>query len=657
MKTIYSIITLLVFTIFTSAQAQKTTVNYAYTTNGLELRWQPTFEIWYTNLSLGYRVERSSDNGKTYTPITNQPKLNRFIETRKPLSFSDTLLQRMLASTEKLTAVYQEDTGEIVLNNFANYYNYTLLSSKGNLINSGLYLVDKEVTLNNKYIYRIYEKSNNTRIAEITTFTLKPKKEAFAAKAENKMQEVTLKWPATKNAKSYSISRKENEAIKVNLLAIPNPILEEDRVKDLVFIDSVPKLNSTYTYTITHLDELRNEIGSTQVSLTVLDKTPPTGVSSFSVKKGATKKQVELTWENKNIEPDFAGYKVYKSLNPNEKFEQINKTLLPPSLTYFNAALGENEYQAYYQIGVVDKNGNEQKSLPKIIVFDDKDAPNIPKGLQAVVSKSGVVSLTWDANTENDLAGYRVFASRTGKTDFIAINQQASLKTILYDTLALNFKNPKYYYKICALDINGNSSQLSKAVAISLPDTIAPIKPILQKPILKDGILILKWTPELNSNIAAHKLYSKEVNTTENWTKIANVLAAQGDSIKLTYKGESTLFAVQSIDSSGNASPFSNTRLFAVNNADMVLPVEKITTEKEENQTTISWNYPIEKPIRFLVFEVTPNQNDFNLVSNSTERKIVLKNEEDKSVKTFFIIAQNEAGVRSAASKTVTVLL
>jgi len=186
-------------------------------------------------------------------------------------------------------------------------------------------------------------------------------------------------------------------------------------------------------------------------------------------------REVSLSWQKPEKETDFVGFNIYRSTYSDTLFQKTNKVLLPINQTSFTEKVAVEYPWMNYYVTAVDQSGNESRTVAEHIVFIDKTPPAIPKGLSASIDDNGVVQLNWDANEEVDLKGYRVAAARYLDAPFMPISQEYNNELFHQDTLALNFKNKEFYYKISAMDVNYNASPYSIPIKVILPDTIPPL--------------------------------------------------------------------------------------------------------------------------------------------------------------------------------------
>ena len=92
----------------------------------------------------------------------------------------------------------------------------------------------------------------------------------------------------------------------------------------------------------------------------------------------------------------------------------------------------------------------------------DNTAPEKPTGLKASIEET-YIQLTWDENTEEDLAGYNIYRSKISGSEYAKINSEiieVSKYPTFIDTFGL-IKGTTYYYVISAIDNFENESEIS----------------------------------------------------------------------------------------------------------------------------------------------------------------------------------------------------
>ena len=94
----------------------------------------------------------------------------------------------------------------------------------------------------------------------------------------------------------------------------------------------------------------------------------------------------------------------------------------------------------------------------------DTQAPAAPTGLTAGLS-GGSVQLQWRANSESDLAGYRLERGVNSTTSFSALAAPTPPGYTDSSTPAGN----SYSYRVCAVDATGNVSTTSAVVTVAVP--------------------------------------------------------------------------------------------------------------------------------------------------------------------------------------------
>ncbi len=109
-------------------------------------------------------------------------------------------------------------------------------------------------------------------------------------------------------------------------------------------------------------------------------------------------------------------------------------------------------------------------SAPVTVVAHDIYPPAVPQGLQAVFSGPGqqaFIDLTWQPNTEGDLAGYNVFRHEEGGAP-VKINTEL-VKSPAYRDSNVQAGH-KYFYSVSAADLRNNESARSEETSESVPE-------------------------------------------------------------------------------------------------------------------------------------------------------------------------------------------
>ncbi|HBW46607.1 TPA: hypothetical protein DEF17_01580, partial [bacterium] len=225
------------------------------------------------------------------------------------------------------------------------------------------------------------------------------------------------------------------------------------------YTDTQVTNDSTYYYIVRAYDRSSNlSDSSLAVSVTPsgVDTTPPQATTGVRIGRGEF--NLTVSW-NANLEYDLAGYKVYRSITPGAG-HQLIETTAQTSRTYG----GLNPTDTYYfVIRAYDNNSNESDSSAETGAQPlPNTPPSAPLGLSATAGNASC-TLTWNANSEIDSAGYNVFRALSQSGPFAKINGSTVALTSYADTSLNN--DSTYYYLIKAVDTAGAESDSSSIVS------------------------------------------------------------------------------------------------------------------------------------------------------------------------------------------------
>jgi hypothetical protein len=163
--------------------------------------------------------------------------------------------------------------------------------------------------------------------------------------------------------------------------------------------------------------------------------------------------------------PSVVGYNVYRE-SENEELHRIN-TALVEETSFTDSDFTYNMTYRYYVRASATRSSpfteSENSNVTEILA-EDTLFPLAPTGLVAIAGEN-FVSLSWDANKESDLAGYRVWRRSDLEEEFLAKTER--IEENVYTDSKVE-KDRRYFYAITALDANGNESQRSEAVSVVL---------------------------------------------------------------------------------------------------------------------------------------------------------------------------------------------
>ncbi len=213
----------------------------------------------------------------------------------------------------------------------------------------------------------------------------------------------------------------------------------------------------TYFFRVTAVDVALNQSAySNEVSSVPSGNPAPFAPQNLAAVPADS--QVTLTWDA-NAEADFLRYRIYGGTTPTPTVQldsadgilTTNRTIsgLSNGVTYYFRITAVN--QGYLESGY----SNEIQAAPVNI-----HPPSAPV-LLAPLAGDTQVSLTWRANQEGDLAGYRIFLG-TDPGASIQVDSVLGDTTIVISGLT-NFVT--YYFRITAIDMDRNQSVFSNEVS------------------------------------------------------------------------------------------------------------------------------------------------------------------------------------------------
>lgn len=265
-----------------------------------------------------------------------------------------------------------------------------------------------------------------------------------------------------------------------------------------------------------------------------------------------------ISWKMDNmLEKRIKGFDVRRTTDFKSGFTTLNNKMLSPSVRNFkDTKPGKSNY---YQIIAYGK--SEGQVAESDIYFRtrvDTIPPATPAGLKGYIDSTGIARLSWQPNKEDDILGYQVFVSNSGRDgDFINAMRKILPDTAFSDTLPLNTLTNDIYYKVAAFDRNYNPSKLSDAIKLMKPDTLPPVAALFTKVEQLNGKMVIAWDNSSSLDLKRVELYrsinhSDSLEQLQEWI-VPQLVSSYTDPFE--FKPETPIrYVIRSYDESGNMS-------------------------------------------------------------------------------------------------------
>lgn len=215
---------------------------------------------------------------------------------------------------------------------------------------------------------------------------------------------------------------------------------------------------SEYAYRVYPVTEKGTQ-GEASNTANITWRQPPGPPGPVKVEEGDAR--VELSWTKQ----EGYLYNIYRWDNGLYPVLPLNPRPIPTPL-YMDAGLTNGQTYLYEVRQVkasapgVEGEGTKVSATPK-----DKTPPAAPMLVKAV-KKGNAIALTWEANTEKDLAGYNVYRITGSKP--VKVNTTVIKENKFTDTGAPDHRFIAYH--VTAVDTAGNESSPSQEAIITLKE-------------------------------------------------------------------------------------------------------------------------------------------------------------------------------------------
>lgn len=577
-RTIYITVlfTFLTFVWARDVSAQGVMLKIHSSKDSITLRWAPSSYLeWIRGIRYGYKVERFLvDKNNIVTGVSPAAVMHH--ETIKPLQetewesvvrrdsvYAPVALQALWGETFELSSTFKTNVTELynkVEENDSRFGFAMYCADRSPEVAKalGLYFVDKKISSNEKYIYRVFI---NAPISEAvdTAYALADPLQLSDLTYPSKptgMQvgrSILLTWESTgTDYVGYHVERSENGKRFLRLTDdLVIPFMSKNRYLGY-FSDTTLRKSGKYYYRIVGITPFKMQGPHSDMLEIMFSKTveAPTQVFGFEEDKG-----VVVKWNYPNTEKELSHFGILRGRLSQGEYELVAANIKANLRTWTDASA---ERGGYYKVVAFSKSGERSESLEAFVQVKDETPPIPPVGLKGVVDSNGIVTLTWNPNPEKDMLGYRVFRGNSLKGEYAQVTQSVCSTNSFTDTITLKTLAKEVCYKLAAVDRRYNSSSYSESVVIIRPDIVPPAPPILLRAQSTSGSVSVEWRPSVSNDVRENLIYRVLACDTLLLAKVGLSTSSFEDTT--TTGGSSFVgYFMVAVDSSGNKSVASNT--------------------------------------------------------------------------------------------------
>lgn len=365
---------------------------------------------------------------------------------------------------------------------------------------------------------------------------------------------IELRWPKMINEDyfvGYYVERSSDsvkyERINKSLFV---PFETDSYVRNYIFSDTVENVGDRYYYRIQGVNFF-GEYSKYSPVAAVSTYKPITKTPYITELEDAGGGNISVTWEFPiDEQQQLSGFQILVSDYVADNYMPMLNELLPSETRQCVVpSVGPSNYVI---VAAYDRSGIEYLSMPKFIQPIDSIPPKAPVGLRGSMNSEGVVSLDWTANTEPDIAGYRVFYTTDKYMDYTNLTNKPITDNHFEYKFPLNWLNRNIYVTVLAEDAFYNFSDFSDTIAVKVFDTIPPSPAVFRSYESTDSAICMEWVNSTSSDLMA--------------TRLVRTDGAKTDTL-LSFKDEHTQFCdagvksdkryeytIVSVDSAGNKS-------------------------------------------------------------------------------------------------------
>lgn len=368
----------------------------------------------------------------------------------------------------------------------------------------------------------------------------------------------------------------------------------------ITYLDSIP-LGKTIYYRVVGVTPFgsKGEYSAvvSGIAYPALKEAPMITDSKFDKVGGA-----DIAWQFDSAHQDLiSGFNILHSTD-DKTYSTLANNIGANERNYHIEKIGKN---IYYKVEAKAKHGASTHSLPVLIQPVDSVPPAIPQGLKAHIDSLGAVHLSWDANHDADIYGYRLYRGQTRGEELIPITDLAIRETYYTDSVNINNLNDKVYYALTSLDERYNQSGQCETIEVSKPQTIPPAAPIITGGIAEIGKNIIEWVSGDEISIDGFIVLRKDAENEEKQKvlRIENPTAIRHEDNDIE-SGKTYQYQVMAYSANQQRSPLSSPIKIKSLKEEAENEAIKFDLEVLPEGIAIKWNIPNKDVISISLYKI-----------------------------------------------------
>jgi hypothetical protein len=380
---------------------------------------------------------------------------------------------------------------------------------------------DTEVSAGEKYLYRIIPLTPpsvmkpDTGLVYTGTNEYEPLPQPQELAAVFGDHSVMLTWNYETMSdvyNSYFIEKSEDGVHFERLPGLPFSNINnrgEKTAQRMFFSDSLSHNNITYYYRICGVNAF-GETGPPSEAVSGSGRDLLTFVPHITRAVINDRGTMELEWEFDERGNDLiSGFELNRSIVPNDGYVTVQRDIAPALRQITFADLLPSNY---FTVSAVPKNGAPSVSFPVLVQPLDSIPPAVPVSLAGNIDTTGIVTLHWAANKEQDMLGYKVYRSLRKGDEMLPLFDLAWQDTVYRDSVNVRNLNTRVWYSVVAVDMRYNQSAHSELLEIVKPVLVPPSAPVFSAYRITEAGIVLEWINSPDETVAEHRLYRRVKN-------------------------------------------------------------------------------------------------------------------------------------------------